>query len=180
MNHYKFFKNDSIFREQAESCVKFFEELTNLLEDYETIGTGKFPKNYFVEHADNNIFRLQDKYLIPIGTKSQITYYSKPKWSFRISDHWNWFDKKNCKQKGYIQCFNVNLPRLPYRFEEGEDRSSCCNAIQVAIFTHDNVKKGHDGEAYHCVYGSYKNKDTHSWEWMEKTPQQVIEEYCLA
>ena len=175
----KFFKNDSSFREQAESCINFFEELTKLLDEYETMWAGR--PYYFIPSKDNTRFRLSDRYLVPAGTKKEVTYYSKPKWSFRISDHWNWYEAdKKCNQQQYIQCFNVSLPMIPRRFVNPEERSTPCNAIQVAILTHDHLKKGHDGEAYHCVYGTYKDKTTHTWQWMEKTPEQVVEEYCLA
>lgn len=183
MVYRKFYKNESIFREQAELCIAFSKELQKLLaDDYETFGTTFHGlRRPIVENKDTNKFCLNDYYLVPLGTKKEITYYSKPKWSFRFSDHWNWYEKSNrCDDTDFIQCFNVDLPRVGKRFVSEDKRSAPCTAIQVAIFTHDHVKKHHDGEAYHCVYGSYKNKDTHSWEWMEKTPQQVIEEYCLA
>lgn len=176
MINHKFFSNDSMFREQAEACVKFFKELKVLLnEDYQRIGTGKFPTNYFVEGREKNIFRLNDQYLIPVGTKKQITYYTKPYWSFRLSDHWNWYETTGkCKQEQFIQCFNADLPRINKRFVDDNQRSSACHAIQVAIFGN------HDDEAYHCVYGTYKDKETHEWKWMEKTPQEVIAEWNLA
>ena len=175
MRKHKFFSNDSIFREQAEACVKFFKELKILLnEDYQRQGTGKFPKEFFVEGTEKGIFRLNDQYLIPRGTRSQITYYGKPHWSFRLSDHWNWYETVGkCNQRQYIQCFNVDLPRLNNRYVEDHAHSPACYSIQVAIFGN------HDDEAYHCVYGSYKNKETRKWEWMEKTPQQVIAEWNL-
>lgn len=175
MIKYRFFKNESNFAEQAESCIKFFKELYELLnEDYEVIGCGRNPWDYFVQCTDKGIFRLNDHYLIPNGTKNQITYYGKPYWSFRISDHWNWYeDTRKCKNKNYIQCFNVDLPRVRKRFVGDEFRSCGCSAIQVAIFGN------HDDEAYHCVYGAYRNKENHEWMWMEKTPQEVIEEWYL-
>ena len=171
----RFFKNDSEFREQAELCVKFFKDLTTLLkDDYETMGSGKMPWNFFVEGKDKGIFRLNDHYLFPFGTKDQITYYTKPYWSFRISDHWNWYEPvKRCKQKNYIQCFNVDLPRISTRYVDENTKSEPWNAIQVAIFGN------HKDEAYHCVYGSYMDKSTHTWKWMDNTPENVIAQYSL-
>ena len=183
MVYHKFYKNESIFREQAEMCIAFSKKLQKLLSDsYETFGTSfEGFRSPLVENKEANQFCLNDYYLVPFGTKKEITYYGKPKWSFRFSDHWNWYEaRKKCDQESYIQCFNVNLPRVGCRFVDSTKRSNPCYAIQVAIFTHDHIRKGHDGEAYHCVYGTYKDKETHTWQWMEKTPEQVIEEYCLA
>lgn len=173
----RFFNNDDMHREQAELCVKFFKGLSKLLReqgDYQTMGTGKCPKNFFVEGKDKGIFRLNDHYLFPYGTKKQITYYGKPYWSFRISDHWNWYEQtKKCAQEQFIQCFNVDLPIITKRFVENNQRSTAVAAMQVAIY------KNHDDEAYHCVYGAYKDKNTHEWCWMEKTPEEVVNEYAL-
>ena len=181
MVYRKFYDNNSIFREQAELCIAFCKELQKLLcDDYETLGTSFHGfRKPIVENPDK--FCVNDYYLVPLGTKKDVTYYGKPKWSFRFSDHWNWYESmKKCDLKNYIQCFNVDLPMISKRFVEENKRSNGCHAIQVAIYTHDHLRKGHDDEAYHCVYGAYKNKETHTWEWMEKTPQQVVEEYCLA
>lgn len=175
MIKHKFFKNDSVFREQAELCVKFFKGLKDLLnEEYQHMGTGVCPKNYFVEGTKKGIFRLNDHYLFPNGTKKQITYYGKPYWSFRLSDHWNWYEKTaNCKQQNYIQCFNVDLPIITHRFVDNEERSSVCSAIQIALFGNK------EDEAYHCIYGAYKDKESHEWRWMETTPEEVVEKYYL-
>ena len=169
MAYKKFFENDSIFREQAELCIKFYNQLAELLEnDYQTTG------DMFLEETNTGKFHLRDNYIYPFGTRKQITYYNKPYWSFRISDHWNWYDTiHKCKQRNYIQCFNVDLPRRLKRTVADDICSHPFNAIQVAIYGN------HDDEAYHCVYGTYKDKESREWRWMEKTPQEIIEEYCL-
>ena len=176
MVNYKFFNNDSMFREQAEACITFFKNLTEALGDeYEMVNSGSKEFIIMHKHAFGDRFRLSDKYLVPFGTKSKITYYTKPYWSFRLSDHWNWYEStKLCKQKNFIQCFDVDLPVCFQRTVPEDQRSNSCNAIQVAIF--GNRKD----EAYHCVYGTYKDKETHEWKWMEKTPQEVIDEWNLA
>ena len=175
MSKYRFFKNDSFRREQAEACIKFFKKMAELLgDDYEMVGTGKCRRggHFLIEGTDKGIFRIADHYLYPFGTESKITYYTKPYWSFRISDHWNWFAPlKQCKDEKFLQCFNVDLPRLTTR--KDDDRLNYVSAIQVALFGN------HDDEAYHCVYGAYKDHETHEWKWMETTPEEIIEKYAL-
>lgn len=169
----RFFKNDGIRREHAEACINFFKKLSDLLyDDYEIVKTGT--NGFLVKRGtpENGVFRISDHYLVPYGTRSKITYYSKPHWSFRISDHWNWFaELDKCDQKNYIQCFCVDLPR-PTRRTVVENFP--VHAIQVALF--GNCKD----EAYHCVFGEYKEKGSSEWKWMESTPEEVIEKYGLA
>lgn len=63
--------------EKNYNCEKFFEALCDMLSDrYEML---------------KSCNRDMSAYLCPIGTTSEVTYYSKPEGSFRISDHWNWY-----------------------------------------------------------------------------------------
>ena len=171
---YHFFPGGGHYQEQAEACIQFFTKLSELLsDDYEMINSGSREFMIIHKHKFGELFRISDHYLIPFGTKSQITYYNKPHWSFRISDHWNWFDTVDkCNQKNNIQCFNVDLPRTK-RYVKDNERSVPISAFQVALYGN------HNDEAYHCVYGAYKDKNTHKWCWMEKTPEEVISEYAL-
>lgn len=174
MNNYKFFKSGGRCQEKAEACINFFTKLSELLrEDYEIVHSNS--REYVITHKHwfGNLFRISDHYLVPFGTKSQITYYNKPYWSFRLSDHWNWYDTiEKCEYRNQIQCFNVDLPRGK-RYTNDDKRSDPVSAFQVAIYGN------HDDEAYHCVYGAYKDKNTHEWCWMEKTPEEVVNEYAL-
>ena len=172
---YRFCNVNSIYYEQAQACINFFTKLSELLsDDYELVHSNAKEYLIFHEHLHGRMFRISDHYLIPFGTKSKITYYTKPYWSFRISDHWNWYDTiKNCGLKNYLQCFNADLPRPKTRYVDNESRSDAVKAVQVAIF--GNQKD----DCYHCVYGAYRDKSTHQWTWMESTPEEVAEKYCL-
>ena len=77
-----------------KACENFFSELTRILDGkYEVVGS-----------CNQDISR----YLIPAGTKEQITYYGKPELSFRISDHWSW--DSNVKK-----CHDTREPQNPIR-----------------------------------------------------------------
>jgi len=173
-NKYRFFHGGGYQQEKAESCIQFFTKLSELLsDDYEVARSGSKEFMIVHKHEFGDMFRLSDHYLVPFGTKQQITYYNKPHWSFRISDHWNWYESVDvCRSKNYIQCFNVNLPRSK-RYVNTDERSIPVSAFQVAIYGN------YDDEAYHCVYGEYKDKETNQWSWMEKTPEEVIAEWGL-
>ena len=66
---------------KIQKCEEYFMILSELLsETHEVVGS-----------CNKDI----SKYLIPKGTASELTYYSKPKNSVRISDHWNWYANLN-------------------------------------------------------------------------------------
>ena len=100
-------------------CNNFIENLAQLLGDkYELIGS-----------CNNDLSR----YLIPAGTREQITYYGKPVNSFRVSDHWSWFSNlKKCSLRNYIQCYSRDMPfrrrgrqdRTPQQSRSAEFRSA--------------------------------------------------------
>lgn len=163
--------------EKAEKCIAFFQKLTELLdEDYEVTypNYSKFIREHCSADGKRKWFYISDHYLIPSGTRNKVTYYEKPKWSFRISDHWNWIaPQSKCTNIKLFQCFNVDLPipnRQTVAYSERKG-SEPVRAYQVAIYG--------DDEAYHCVYGAYKDKKTHSWMWMDNIPEKVISEYWL-
>lgn len=94
-------------------------------------------------------------YLVPKGTKNQITYSSKPVDSYRVSDHWNWFaNLKKCPYEKYVQCFNVDLPKAKPRTEEGK-ASKPVYGIQVAYFGKD--------QKYHHVFGEKFDRTNGKW-----------------
>ena len=136
------------------ACKAFFTELSELLnESYEVVGS-----------CNND----SSAYLIPKGTGEQITYYGKPADSFRISDHWNWYSNINkCSNPKYIQCYSVDCP-FPRKREEAGRPTKPRRAFQVAFI-------GKDGK-YHAVYGEVFNRKSKNWEWLERTPQEVLAE----
>lgn len=137
--------------EKFTKCKIFFEKLAEVLSsDYEVVGSCNVDKSV---------------YLIPKGTKDQITYYGKPSKSFRLSDHWNWYSNlEKCSKEYYIQCLSVNMPRPNSRPEPGM-ASKPKLGDQVAII-------GDDGK-YHCAYGEIFDRKTKKWGWIESTPEEV-------
>lgn len=134
-------------------CEEFFAVLSELLnETYEVVSSC---------NADIS------KYLIPIGTVSELTYYSKPKNSVRISDHWNWFANLNkCDIPWYVQCYCADIPWPNGRLDVGK-ASKPRYGMQVSVF-------GGDGK-YHAVYGEVFNRKTKKWEWLETDPADIAE-----
>lgn len=109
-------------------CQEFFDELAKKLKAY----------NYIVvPSCDNDISR----YLVLAGSENQITYETKPKYSFRISDHWNWKAALyKCPNPNYIQCYNVDLLQNP-RYVTNSPTNAICVAATM------------NGYNYHTVYG---------------------------
>lgn len=131
-------------------CTKFFDELVELLEG-----------RYELIQSCNGDF---SRYLVPVGTSDQITYYGKPDKSFRISDHWSWYSNLNkCSNPNYIQCLNTDLPWVQSRRDDKATRP--IKAYQVALI-------GSDGK-YHSVYGETYNKNRHKWSWKNADPKEV-------
>lgn len=162
--------NDKTKREKAMACIDFFRKLSDILsEDYEIVKSGS--DEYIIELNRDDKFRVSDHYLVPFGTESQITYYGKPEWSFRISDHWNWKSSlKKCDKDWYIQCYSVDMPNVKNRL--GQYKSSPqVKGIQVAIFGKD--------KRYHCVYGECFNRNKKIWNWMETDPEEIAKQYDL-
>lgn len=132
------------FEAKFKACKEFFDELVNALsETHEMIGSC---------NKDNSV------YLVPKGTSEQITYYGKPKQSFRLSDHWNWYSNLNkCDKEHYIQCLSVDLPYAKQRMSPGKP-SKPIFGIQVCIFGND--------KKYHCVFGEKYDRKTKKWTWV--------------
>ena len=144
-------------REQMELCASFLYKLADILkEDYEVIGSCN---------------RDQSCYLIPKGTEKEVTYYGKPLFSFRVSDHWNWYSNvKKCRKLDYIQCNSLDIPEAKER--EDERATEPIVGCQVAI-------QGTDGN-YHHVFGEKYDRKTRSWSWIDSDPMDVCKVYGLA
>lgn len=139
--------------EKFAKCRAFFDRLAELLApEYEVMAS-----------CNKDL----SAYLVPAGTQNQVTYYSKPIGSFRVSDHWNWYSNlTKCSWPNYIQCFSADVPyakprdpKYPYMATKGR------KAFQVGYFGRD--------KKYHCVYGEQWNKKLKTWEWVEATPEEV-------
>ena len=130
--------------EMKELCKQFFEKLSDLLKETHVV----------VKSCNQD----DSAYLVPKGTEDQITYHSKPDYSFRISDHWNWYSniKKN-PDPYYVQCENVDL--MPARMREAIDKASIpIWAWAVAYFGPDCK--------YHTMIGEYFNEQKQKWDWV--------------
>lgn len=115
-----------------EECNAFFDELATLLSDrYEVVDS--------CNDGDGS------RYLIPKGSMCDLTYESKPRNSFRVSDHWNWFasERKN-EDLDYIQCYTKDLP-APNRRKKYWTASDPIQACSVAYYGPD--------DKYHICFG---------------------------
>ncbi len=138
-------------RQKFVMCRKFFNELSRLLSD-----------EYQIISSCN---RDLSAYLVPKGTKKEITYHSKPACSLRVSDHWNWYSNvKKCPQEDYIQCHSVDLPGPLSRNAYGK-ASDPIKAPQVCLIYPDGK--------YHCVFGRFFDKKDNKWKWMTANPEFV-------
>lgn len=142
------------YGEMLEKCQKFFSELVDISKDH-----------YFLVDSCNNDV---SQYLVLYGTQDEeLSYYNKPSWSFRISDHWNWYaNVKKCHIYSYIQCLSVDMPRAKKRLEVGK-ASKPILGYQVCIFG--------DDEKYHCVYGECYDRKDQKWYWIESNPKDIYE-----
>lgn len=131
--------------EKRSKCAQFFNDLSEALSDSHTV----------MESCNQDF----SKYLVPNGTEDLVTYSGKPSYSFRISDHWNWYANLNkCSNEHYIQCLSTDLPRARKRFAPGKP-SKPITGIQVAVI-------GDDGK-YHAVYGEVYSRALKEWKWLE-------------
>ena len=132
-------------------CRRFFDEVAKLLSD-----------EYQVVTSCN---RDLSAYLVPNGTKDEITYQSKPACSLRVSDHWNWYSNiKKCPQEEYIQCHSVDLPD-PHKRNAPGKASNPIEATQVCLIYPDGK--------YHCVFGQFYDRNSNKWKWMTADPHLV-------
>lgn len=140
-------------KERMEKCKEFFKEITKELEDDYEVITGLDKQHY-------------NALLIPKGTKGEVNYYGKPINSFRVALLWNWKASiKRCKREDYIQCENISLMKCKPRKGDGLP-SNPIYAWCVAYYANDCK--------YHTVYGSIYNNVTHEWEWLETSPEEIV------
>lgn len=139
--------------EKRNNCEKFFEELYKELRN-----------DYNLMESCNNDF---SKYLVPAGTESEVTYQTKPEYSFRISDHWKWFaNTSKCPNKNYIQCYCTDMPRAKPRIAPNK-AGKPIKAISICLF-----KNNH----YEVIYGEYFDRNNFSWNWKESSVENVLKE----
>ena len=126
-------------------CLEFFNDLAESLS-----------KTHEIIKSPNNDSTL---YLVPKGTKDELSYYGKPANSYRVSDHWNWYaSMKKCNRRNYIQCLNSDLPWAKKR----KTKDGCSNPIYAAQVAY----LAPDGK-YHVIYGEAFNKKTKEWRWVD-------------
>lgn len=114
------------------------------------------PKYEFLPSCNQDISR----YLVPAGTKDQITYYGKPDKSFRFSDHWNWYSSsKKCTDETMVRCRSLDMPWTRKREEPGK-ATKPRYGIQVCMF---DAKSG----CYHHIYGEKFDRKTKTWTWVD-------------
>lgn len=137
---------------KIKKCQNFFKELSNVLsETHDSIGS-----------CNNDI----SMYLIPKGSESELSYYGKPEYSFRISDHWNWYSSsKKCSDLKVIQCNSVDIPWCRKR-EETDKATKPIYGIQVSYYGKDHK--------YHHVFGEKFNRKTKKWVWVENDVDTAV------
>lgn len=94
---------------------KFLELARKLSKTHELVGSC---------NADKTL------YLIPKGTSSELSYSSKPKNSYRYSDHWSWYaNVKKCSNMNYIQCYLAGYEPSNRKTEFGASEPKSIEAI---------------------------------------------------
>lgn len=143
------------FEERRNKVKEFYNRLVDISKDH-----------YFeVESCNNDASR----YLLRNGTtREDISYYSKPLWSYRMSDHWNWYtSERKCSDLKYIQCHSIDMPWARKRVYV-DKATRPMRGWQVCIFSAD------DG-LYHCVYGEIFDRKEKKWYWVENDPKMIYE-----
>ena len=106
------------------------------------------------------------RYLIPSGSKSELSYYGKPHMSLRFSDHWNWFaSDKKCSDPNLVQCRSMDMPWARHR-EMADKSTKPRYGFQVAIYDKTTG-------CYYHVYGEKFDRQTKTWSWVENDPAKV-------
>lgn len=137
--------------QKLEKCKEFFGALVEKLSgEYELV---------------NSCNQDISQYLIPNGSIDELTYYSKPELSFRISDHWNWYASlTKCEKEHYIQCYTKEMPWTQKRLREGK-ASRAIQGISVCLMGVDGL--------YHVVYGERFDRKSKKWTWFESDPSDI-------
>lgn len=138
--------------EKGRACMEFFNELVKKLGDsYEIAPT---------------LGNDESRYLVPKGRSWLVSYYGKPRHSYRVARHWNWYASADrCDDPNYIQCLNSSLPRARKRPEEG--------AMSVPRYAWQVAAIGDDGK-YHPIYGEVYDRYHAKWRWLETTVDDYL------
>lgn len=151
--------------QKKELCNKFFDELVTVLNEKwkdEELGS-----EWVVVESCNKDF---SRYLVLKGRESDITYNSKPKFSFRISDHWNWFSNiKKCEDPFYIQCNSSDMPYPKFRPDGRATKPRY--GVQVCMTI--------NGYIYRCVFGDCFDLHSKTWTWKDNSPKSVAEDITV-
>lgn len=147
--------------ERRQICDEYFAKLCEELSKYgyELLGPQmKDPRSWY----------HWSRCLVPEGTADQVTYHSKPAYSFRIAEEWSWYaNTKRCSDPDYIQCESVFA--LQPRPRKGEGLPSVpIHAVQVCMARPDG--------RYYCVCGEVYDKRTRTWSWIERPIESVIDD----
>ena len=152
-----------IMKDKYTLCDEFFYELSQRLYPfYETIGV-----------TNVHYQKYGSRYLIPFGSDYQISRFSLPVFSFRMSDHWNWKPNENKYSESEIentavQRYCIDMP--PARLRKNSDRATKPQfGVLIAIYDSKGI--------YRCVYGDKYYSETHSWGWLDSNPEDVIRKW---
>ena len=142
-------------KEKLSKCNEYFKELSE-----------KISETYSVVESCNKSEYDITAYLVPNGTENEITYHSKPAFSFRISDHWNWYaNVDKCEDEQYVQCYSRELPWPKKR--KGPGLASKPISATSVMFTDEHG-------FYHSIYGEIFDRETKRWFWNETTVDDAL------
>jgi len=142
--------------EKFKECRIYFDTLAALLK----------PLGYEVVASCNADLSA---YLVPAGTKDQITYYGKPELSFRVSDHWNWYSNlKKCSDPNEVQCWSEDVASPRKRdIKEPNKATKPRHACQVAFYGQDH--------RYHCIFGEKFVWPGNHYIWYKEPVMGIVE-----
>lgn len=114
------------------------------------------PRYDFLPSCNQDISR----YLIPAGSKHELSYYGKPDKSFRFSDHWNWYaSTKKCTDETLVQCRSLDMPWVRRREEPGK-ATKPRYGVQVCMYDAST-------RCYRHIYGDKFDRKTKTWTWVD-------------
>lgn len=138
--------------QKREACKEFFKALAEELK-------GSYELVWSCNHDDS-------MYLIPVGTINELSYYGKPKMSFRMSDHWNWLSStRKCKDRYHVQCNSADMPRALYRRHDDNTATRPRFGWQVAMYDNDGM--------YYAVFGEKYDRWNKEWDWITADPHEI-------
>lgn len=144
------------FKEKKAKCREYFNSLREILKETHEVQSNKTRDNH------------PDKYLFPKGKRSEITYSSKPKDSFRFSSKWNFYKNGKGEDLEEVQCYSEDFPNA-HTDSKGIGPQGSVLAYSVCFY-------GDDGH-YHVVYGERYNRKTGKWDWVESSPEDAVLEF---